>query len=117
MRRDDRSYTCFDESFRVKREGGVLTKADIVEEINERLGLTKKDIARVVDLFFEIIKEGLRNDEHIELRGFGTFEVKTREEREARNPKTGDSVKVPKRKVPYFRPGKDLKAISKNKIG
>jgi integration host factor subunit alpha len=94
-----------------------LTKADIVEEINERLGLTKKDIAQVVDLFFEIIKEGLRNDEHIELRGFGTFEVKTREEREARNPKTGDSVKVPKRKVPYFRPGKDLKAISKNKIG
>ena len=93
-----------------------MTKAEIVEAINEKLGLTKKDIARVIDLFFEIIKEGLRNDQHIELRGFGTFEVKTREEREARNPKTGDSVTVPKRKVPYFRPGKDLKAISKTKV-
>jgi nucleoid DNA-binding protein len=93
-----------------------LTKAEIVEIISEKLGLTKKDIARVVDLFFEIIKEGLRSDEHIELRGFGTFEVKTREEREARNPKTGETVTVPKRKVPYFRPGKELKAISKMKI-
>ena len=95
---------------------GILTKAEIVEEINERLGLTKKDIARVIDTFFEIIKEGLKKDEHIELRGFGTFEVKTREQREARNPKTGESVIVPKRKVPYFRPGKELKAISKMKI-
>ena len=93
-----------------------MTKAEIVEEINERLGLTKKDIARVIDTFFEIIKEGLKNDEHIELRGFGTIEVKTREQREARNPKTGESVIVPKRKVPYFRPGKELKAISKMKI-
>lgn len=93
-----------------------MTKAEIVEIISEKLGLTKKDIARVVDLFFEIVKEGLRGDEHIELRGFGTFEVKTREEREARNPKTGETVTVPKRKVPYFRPGKELKAISKMKI-
>ncbi len=93
-----------------------MTKAEIVEEINERLGLTKKDIARVIDLFFEIVKEGLKSNEHIELRGFGTFEVKTREEREARNPKTGDTVTVPKRRVPYFRPGKELKSISKNRI-
>ena len=81
-----------------------MTKAQIVEEIYERLGLTKKDIARVIDLFFEIVKEGLKSGEHIELRGFGTFEVKTREEREARNPKTGDSGKSlnpsPKRKSP-----------------
>ena len=93
-----------------------MTKAQIVEEVSERLRLTKKDIAEVIDLFFEIIKEGLREGEHIELRGFGTFEVKTREEREARNPKTGESVTVPKRRVPYFRPGKELKAISKNRI-
>jgi integration host factor subunit beta len=96
---------------------GRLTKAEIVEQISEKLGITKKDIARVVDLFFEIIKQGMKKDEHIELRGFGTFEVKTREEREARNPKTGESVVVPKRRVPYFRPGKELKAISKVKIG
>jgi nucleoid DNA-binding protein len=96
--------------------GGVLTKAEIVEEVNEKLGLTKKDIARIIDLFFEIIKDGLKDGKHIELRGFGTFEVKTREEREARNPKTGESVVVPKRRVPYFRPGKELKAISKNRI-
>ncbi len=95
---------------------GVLTKAEIVELMSEKLELRKKDIAMVIDLFFEIVKEGLRNEEHIELRGFGTFEVKTREEREARNPKTGESVIVPKRKVPYFRPGRELKAISKIKV-
>ena len=94
-----------------------MTKAEIVEQISEKLGMTKKDIARVVDLFFEIVKQGMKKEEHIELRGFGTFEVKTREEREARNPKTGESVVVPKRRVPYFRPGKELKAISKVKIG
>jgi integration host factor subunit beta len=93
-----------------------LTKAEIVEQISEKLGLTKKDIARVVDLFFEIVKQGMKKEEHIELRGFGTFEVKTREEREARNPKTGESVVVPKRRVPYFRPGKELKAISKARL-
>lgn len=93
-----------------------MTKAEIVEQISEKLGLTKKDIARVVDLFFEIVKQGMKKEEHIELRGFGTFEVKTREEREARNPKTGESVVVPKRRVPYFRPGKELKAISKAKL-
>jgi len=93
-----------------------LTKAEIVELMSEKLELRKKDIAMVIDLFFEIVKEGLRNEEHIELRGFGTFEVKTREEREARNPKTGESVIVPKRKVPYFRPGRELKAISKIKV-
>jgi nucleoid DNA-binding protein len=93
-----------------------LTKAEIVEQISEKLGLTKKDIARVVDLFFEIVKQGMKKEEHIELRGFGTFEVKMREEREARNPKTGESVVVPKRRVPYFRPGKELKAISKAKL-
>ena len=93
-----------------------MTKAEIVEQISEKLGLTKKDIARVIDLFFEIIKQGMKRDDHIELRGFGTFEVKTREEREARNPKTGESVVVPKRRVPYFRPGKELKAISKVKV-
>jgi integration host factor subunit beta len=58
----------------------------------------------------------MKKEEHIELRGFGTFEVKTREEREARNPKTGESVVVPKRRVPYFRPGKELKAISKARL-
>ncbi len=93
-----------------------MTKAEIVELMSEKLELRKKDIAMVIDLFFEIVKEGLRNEEHIELRGFGTFEVKTREEREARNPKTGESVIVPKRKVPYFRPGRELKAISKIKV-
>lgn len=93
-----------------------MTKAEIVEEIYSKLGLTKKDIARVIDLFFEIVKDGLKRGEHIELRGFGTFEVRTREERTARNPKTGESVMVPKRKVPYFRPGKELKAISKSAL-
>lgn len=87
-----------------------LTKAEIIENIQEKLELNRPDVHAVIDEFFEEIKRGLEEDRIIELRGFGTFEVRTRKGREkARNPKTGDLVSVDTHGVAIFRPGKELK--------
>lgn len=89
-----------------------LTKAMIVENLHEKLGVNRNDIHEIVDTFFEEIKEGLKEEMVIELRGFGTFEVKTRKGREkARNPKTGEIVAVDSHSVAVFRPGKELKDL------
>lgn len=87
-----------------------LTKAAIIENLHGKLGLNRTDIHAVIDELFEEIKDGLKVNRVIELRGFGTFEVRIRKGREkARNPKTGDVVAVDKHGVAIFRPGKELK--------
>lgn len=87
-----------------------FTKADIIENIHGELNLNRNDIHEVLDAFFEELKKGLQDEKIIELRGFGTFEVKTRKGREkARNPKTGEVVSVDTHGVAIFRPGKELK--------
>lgn len=87
-----------------------LTKAEIVEMIAESSGLSKKDIHRVLDSFFENVKDALTQDRVVEFRGFGTFEIRTRKGRDrARNPKTGEIVSVKDHGVAVFRPGKELK--------
>jgi len=87
-----------------------LTKAAMIESLHNKLGLSRTDIHKVNDELFEEIKDGLKADRVIELRGFGTFEVRTRKGRErARNPKTGDLVAVDTHGVAIFRPGKELK--------
>ncbi len=87
-----------------------LTKADIIENISSQTGGNKKDIHRVVDLFVDQIKAALIADTVVELRGFGTFEVRKRKGRSrARNPKTGEIVSVKPHGVAAFRPGKELK--------
>lgn len=87
-----------------------LTKAAMIESLHNKLGLSRTDIHRVIDELFEEIKDGLKEDKVIELRGFGTFEVRTRKGREkARNPKTGDLVAVETHGVAIFRPGRELK--------
>ncbi|NLZ76714.1 MAG: integration host factor subunit beta [Spirochaetales bacterium] len=89
-----------------------LTKAMIIENLYEKHGINRSDIHTIIDEFFEEIKEGLKKDQVIELRGFGTFEVRTRKGRErARNPKTGDLVSVETHGVAIFRPGKELKEL------
>lgn len=89
---------------------GKLTKAEIVDNIQTKLGLDRAEVHLVVDEFFEEVKKGLIKDRVIELRGFGTFEVRTRKGRErARNPKTGEIVAVDTHGVAVFRPGKELK--------
>ena len=89
-----------------------VTKNDVVEKIYEDTGLdiTKKDIHIIVDKVFEEIKQALIEDQIVELRGFGTFEVRTRKGREkAHNPKTGEKVSVEVHGAAVFRPGKELK--------
>lgn len=86
-----------------------LTKADIIENIHPLIKVSKKDIHTILDLFLEEVKKGLLNNRIIELRGFGTFEIKMRRGRKARNPKTGASVEVVDHGVAVFRPGRELK--------
>jgi len=90
-----------------------MTKAEIIENIYEDAGINRKEIHLVIDSFFEQIKSALEQDRVVELRGFGTFEVRTRKGREkARNPKTGDIVPVQTHGVTVFRPGKELKKMA-----
>jgi len=88
-----------------------MTKADLVEQVAEAIGpgITKKDCSLVVDGFLNAVKLALANGENIEIRGFGTFKVRKRKTRTARNPRTGDAVEVPSRSVPVFKPSKHLR--------
>ena len=88
-----------------------MTKAALVEEVARVADLTKKHSEVIVDTVFRSIITALRRGEKIELRGFGSFRLRHREPRKGRNPKTGDRVDVPPKKVPYFKPGKDLKEL------
>lgn len=89
-----------------------MTKADLVEQVAEAIGpgLTKKECALVVDGFLNAVKQALGQGEGIEIRGFGTFKVRHRKARVARNPRTGEPVEVPARVSPVFKPSKHLRA-------
>ena len=91
--------------------GGSMTKAELVEEVSRVSDLTKKHSEVIVDTVFKSIIDALHRGEKIELRGFGSFRLRQREPRKGRNPKTGDKVDVPPKKVPYFKPGKELKDL------
>ncbi|MDR2543839.1 MAG: integration host factor subunit beta [Treponema sp.] len=89
---------------------GKFTKADIIDALYEKTGMNRTDIRRVVDLVFNKMKEALEQRQIIELRGFGTFEVKIRKARkQARNPKTGENIVVNPHGVVTFRSGRELK--------
>jgi integration host factor subunit beta len=88
-----------------------MTKAELVEDVARAAELTKKDAERLVEIVFESIIETLNQGEKIELRGFGSFRVRERGARRGRNPKTGDPVSIPAKRVPYFKPGKELKEL------
>jgi integration host factor subunit beta len=87
-----------------------MTKSVLIEKVAEKVeGLTRNQTEIVVETVFDSIKKALMNGEKIEIRGFGNFRLKTRNPRKARNPKTGESVDVPGKKVLYFKVGKALK--------
>ena len=88
-----------------------MTKAALIEEVARVSELTKKHSEVIVDTVFQSITAALQRGEKIELRGFGSFRLRRREPRKGRNPKTGDRVDVPSKRVPYFKPGKDLKEL------
>jgi len=86
-----------------------MTKADLVERVAAKTGLTKKDVAAIADHFLEGICQALLRGGHVEIRGLGSFKTKTRKARQARNPRTGESVFVPQKVVPYFKASKELR--------
>jgi integration host factor subunit beta len=88
-----------------------MTKAELVEEVSRVSDLTKKHSEVIVETVFKSIVDALQRGDKIELRGFGSFRLRQRESRQGRNPKTGERVDVPPKRVPYFKPGKELKDL------
>ena len=88
-----------------------MTKADLVEEISAKTGVSKNHTALIVDDLLQAISKALAGGHHLEIRGFGTFKVRSRRARRARNPRSGEEVVVPAKQVPVFKPSKELKAL------
>ena len=88
-----------------------MTKADLVEEIATKTGVSKNHTALIVDDLLSTISKALSDGHHLEIRGFGTFKVRERRARRARNPRSGEEVLVPAKLVPVFKPSKELKAL------
>src|SRR5215208_2577026 len=86
-----------------------MTKAELVEEVARAAELNKRDAEVIVETVFDSIISALHKGEKVELRGFGSFRTRERGPRRGRNPKTGEPVDVPAKRVPYFKPGKELK--------
>ncbi|HVE66021.1 MAG TPA: integration host factor subunit beta [Thermoanaerobaculia bacterium] len=88
-----------------------MTKAELIERVAVATDVTKKQAETIVDTIFESIIRSLKEGQKIELRGFGSFRLRERGARIGRNPKTGVKVNVPAKKIPYFKPGKELKEL------
>ena len=86
-----------------------MTKADLIEEVSRLAELTRKDSEVIVETIFDSVVRALRTGDKIEIRGFGSFRTRQRKPRVGRNPKTGDRVEVPPKKIPFFKPSKELK--------
>ena len=86
-----------------------MTKADLVDQVIALGDLTRRDGEVIVDTLFESIIGALKADDKVEVRGFGSFRTRKRNSRTGRNPKTGASVDVPAKRVPFFKPSKDLR--------
>ena len=92
----------------------TMTKADLVEEVTRVTELPRKESEAVVETIFESIINALQTDDKIEIRGFGSFRTRQRRGRTGRNPKTGAKVEVPPKKIPFFKPSKELKDFVNN---
>ena len=88
-----------------------MIKADLVNKIASEMDIPKQEAEEGVNLFFHSIKEAILRGEEIEIRGFGSFRFRKRTSRSGRNPRTGEPVKVPPKKAPYFKPSKLLKEL------
>ena len=87
----------------------TVTKADLVGEVERTTELSRKEAESVVEIIFDSIIGALQSDDKIEIRGFGSFRTRQRRGRTGRNPKTGVKVEVPAKKIPFFKPSKELK--------
>jgi integration host factor subunit beta len=88
-----------------------MTKADLIDEVSHLAELTRKDSEVIVETIFDSVVRSLRAGDKIEIRGFGSFRTRQRKPRMGRNPKTGEKVEVPAKKIPFFKPSKELKDL------
>lgn len=88
-----------------------MTKAELIEEVSKVVEMTRKDSEVIVETIFESIVNSLHAGDKIEIRGFGSFRTRQRQPRIGRNPKTGTRVEVPSKRIPYFKPSKELRDI------
>jgi len=88
-----------------------MTKAELIDEVSRVVELTRKESEVIVEAVFESIVRSLRTGDKIEIRGFGSFRTRERQARIGRNPKTGARVEVPAKRIPYFKPSKELKDL------
>ena len=88
-----------------------MTKAELAGRVADNIHLTKKQTEAIVNILFACITDALKEGDKVELRGFGSFRTRSRNAREGRNPKTGDAVQIPSKKVPFFKAGKELREV------
>lgn len=92
----------------------ALTKADIAEHLFTQLGMSKREAKDMVEAFFEEIRQALERGEQVKISGFGNFDLREKNQRPGRNPKTGEDIPISARRVATFRPGQKLKARVEN---
>jgi DNA-binding protein HU-beta len=88
-----------------------MNKAELVEAVAKVTQLTKADTERTIDAMIDVVSKNIKKKDGVKLVGFGTFAVSNRKARVGRNPQTGEEIQIPARKVPVFRPGKELKDV------
>ena len=88
-----------------------MTKAELIDEVSRVVEMTRKDSEVIVEAIFSSVVRALHADDKIEIRGFGSFRTRKRQPRVGRNPKTGARVEVPAKRIPYFKPSKELKDL------
>ena len=94
-----------------------MTKADLIEEVSRVVEFTRKESEVIVEAIFDSVVKALREGDKIEIRGFGSFRTRQRMSRIGRNPKTGARVDVPAKRIPYFKPSKELKDLVNQENG
>lgn len=88
-----------------------MNKTELIASVAEKAGMTKKDAEKAINALFSSVEDALAKDDKVQIIGFGTFEVKSREERKGRNPQTGKEITIPASKTPVFKAGKGLKDV------
>ena len=86
-----------------------MNRSDLIDSLKDKVALSRKDAGKVVDTFFDTLKETLSKGDRVEIRGFGSFSVKNYKPYVGRNPKTGEQINVTSKKLPFFKVGKELK--------
>lgn len=88
-----------------------MNRSDLINSLKNKVALSRKDAGKVVDTFFDALKETLSKGDRVEIRGFGSFSVKSYKPYVGRNPKTGEKINVTSKKLPFFKVGKELKEM------